>query len=154
MVEESDRRSDVEPEDTSLEKLSSHSDDAGNSEAERSVPPELLESVPPEHRRAVVSAFSSFTQLAGPVFNPIFQRITPDHLSQIIDNTENENIRDHEAEGSRRKYQFAYSILIGLVIVGLIVFFTVSDNRDMIAPLVAAVAGFLGGFGVGQRFRQ
>lgn len=152
-MEESDPKPN-EPTGDSLAESPRDDGDSGDSSAEHPIPSDLLESVPPEHRPAVFRAFSSVTQLAGPIFNPIFQRITSDHISRIIDNRENESVREHEADGSRRKYQFAYAILVSIIIVGLIVFFTLSDNRDLIAPLVAAVAGFLGGFAAGQRFRS
>ena len=109
--------------------------------------------IPSEQQQAITRAFSSITRVTSPVFNPIFERFTSDHVSRMIDNVENRDIREHEGDSSRRKYQFAYAVLVSLMIVGLIVFFTLSDNRDLIAPLVAAVAGFLGGFAAGQRFR-
>ena len=155
-MEDKDRKPEHESEDTSLDRPSDQGGDLD----------EYVDEHPAqsERQRAFTTAFSSFTQLAGPVFNPVLSRITPDHISKILDNTENESvraynasesesIREHESESSRRKYQFAYATLVALVVVGLIVFFTLSDNRDLIAPLVAAVAGFLGGFAAGQRFR-
>ena len=110
-------------------------------------------SIPPEQQQAIIRAFGSVTRVTTPVFSPIFQHFTSDHVSSIIDSRENESIREHESESSRRKYQFAYAILVALVVVGLIILFTLTDNRDLIAPLVAAIAGFLGGFAAGQRFR-
>ena len=140
------------PTEASLAELQGHEGDSEENGDHHPIPSELLERVPPEHRRAVISAVSSFTQLAGPVLNPIFQRITSDHVSSIIDNRENESIREHEADKSRRKYQFWYFLIAICVVVGLILLFITTDNRDMITPLLAAIAGFLGGLGF-QRFR-
>ena len=140
MIEDNER--DPEDEDHSPEKRSVS---IGNDEDEYPIPP--------EQQQAIIRAFGSVTRVTSPVFNPIFERFTSDHVSHMIDSIENRDIREHEADGSRRKYQFAYAILVSLIIVGLIVFFTLSDNRDLIAPLVAAIAGFLGGFAAGQRFR-
>ena len=86
--------------------------------------------------------------------NPVLHRITSEHVSQIIDNTENDSVREHDASKSRRRYQFAYFLLGAGVTVGLIVFFTVSDNRELIPPIVTAIAGFLGGLATGQYFRR
>ena len=52
------------------------------------------------------------------------------------------------------RYQFWYFLLGVSVIIGLIVFFTVSDNRDMIIPIIGVVAGFLGGYTTGRYFRH
>jgi hypothetical protein len=118
------------------------------------IPEEILAGVPSEHRQAIVRAFSSVTQFAAPVLNPIFQRVTSEHVTGIIDNTENESVREHDANKSQRRYQFAYYASGASLIAGLIVFFTLSDNRDLILPIVTAVAGFLGGLATGQRFRS
>ena len=118
------------------------------------IPEELLGDIPPEHRGQVVRAFSSLTRIAGPVFNPVSEKITPEHISGIIDNVENESVREHEASSSRRKFQFAYFALGGVAVIGLLVFFTLTDNRDLLPPIVTGLTGFLGGLAVGQRFRS
>ena len=119
-----------------------------------SIPEEVLEAVPQEHRQAVVRAMTSITQFAGPALNPLFQRLTSEHVSKIIDNRENQSVREHGADGSGRKYQFAYFLVGSCVTVGLIVFFTLIDNRDLLPPIVTGITGFLGGLAVGQRFRS
>ena len=123
-------------------------------EVGHSIPEEVLQAVPREHRQAVVRAITSITQFAGPALNPLFQRLTSEHVSKIIDNRENQSVREHGADGSRRNYQFAYFLVGGTVAVGLIVFFTLTDNRDLLPPIVTGITGFLGGLAVGQRFRS
>ena len=86
---------------------------------------ELLANIPSGDRPAAIRTSSSVTQLTAPVLNPIFRRVTSEHLSQVIANAEQHSIRQHDAGKSRRRYQFAYFLLgIGATI-GLIVFFTV-----------------------------
>jgi hypothetical protein len=139
---------------STLEEPSSEPGDGDDTEPNLPIPEEVLAGVPAEHRQAIVRAFSSVTQLAAPVVNPVLHRITSEHVSQIIDNTENGSVREHDASRSRRRYQFAYFLLGAGVTVGLIVFFTVSDNRELIPPIVTAIAGFLGGLATGQYFRR
>lgn len=118
------------------------------------IPEEFMEGIPPEDRQAFLRVFGSVTQFAGPVLNPVLDKVSPEHISRIIDSIENESIREHGADSSRRKYQFAYFVIGACLIVGLIVFFTLSDSRDLIAPVVTGALGFLGGLAAGQRFRQ
>ena len=70
------------------------------------IPPEILEAIPPNERRTVTRAFASLTQIAAPVFNPIFRRITSDHLTSIIEYTESASVRADAATSSERRYQF------------------------------------------------
>ena len=155
MVGENDQRLESEAEDSYMAERSPESDILGEgAQPEFPIPQEFLDDVPEEHRLSVTRAVSTITQFAAPVFNPIFQKVTSDHVSRIIDNAENESVREHDAGGSRRRYQFAYFLLGGAIAVGLIVFFTLTDNRGLLPPIVTGVTGFLGGLAVGQRFRS
>ena len=144
---------DPKPSDGESDPLNESPVQPSQDDVEHTVPPDSLERISPGRREEITRAFSSVTQVTTPIFNPILERFTSDHVSRMIDNEENENIREHNSENSRRRYLFAYFLVVVCVVVGLIVFFVASDNRDLIAPLVAAVAGFLGGFAAGQRFR-
>ena len=123
--------------------------------------PQPLDEALSEQRSHLGRSVGSFTQLIAPVANPLVEKLTSDHLTKIIDNEENEGVRAdnkrirvYEERASRRRLQFIY-FLVGLfVAVGMIVLFTFTDNRDMIIPIVTAVAAFLGGFAAGQRFRN
>ena len=151
MASEGDRKPSDESESDSLNESA---DQLSRDDVEHPISPESLERISPERREEIIRAFSSVTQVTTPIFNPILERFTSDHVSRMIDNEENENVREHDSENSRRRYLFAYFLVVVCVVVGLIVFFVASDNRDLIAPLVAAIAGFLGGFAAGQRFRS
>ena len=117
------------------------------------VPPEVLESLPTEGRRKITRAFLSMTQYAGPMFNPIFRRITSEHLTKILDSTESENIRVHGSSASERKYQFAYFVLGLGAIVALLIFFAVREQYEILAAVVTGALGFGGGSGVGKLSR-
>ena len=125
------------------------------------IDPQLSDETLSEQRSRLVGSAGSFTQLIAPAANPLVEKLTSDHLTKIIDNEENdgvradgERIRVYEERASRRRHQLIY-FLVGLAAaVGMILLFTFTDNRDMIIPIVTAVAGFLGGFAAGQRFRN
>ena len=157
MAEDKERRIEQDSEGhLSARGKSSSTEPSGSQDVEQNLPlpEEVLTDVPREDRQAIFRAFSSVTQFAGPVFNPIFQKVTSKHVSQIIDNIESDSVREHKARASHRKYQFLYFILGLISVVGLIVFFVVSDKENLALPIITAVTGFLGGFLAGQRFRN
>ena len=117
------------------------------------IPENFLEGLPPEMQGLIVSVLSSRTQISETVSNPILEKVTPEHITSIITNVESDSAREHDADKSRRRYQFAYFLVITAVIAGLMLLFVFSDNRDLILPIVTAVTGLMGGFLAGQRFR-
>ena len=124
-------------------------------DSDMSVSSDALDEIAPDDRSIFTRTISSFAaQFIAPVVNPIFEKFTSDHISTIIDNAENERIRESEADKSRRKYQFAY-FLIGLfAFIGLIVFFTLTDNGELIVPLITGALGFFGGLAAGRYTRR
>lgn len=144
-----------DPKELSLaEDSSSRSGNGEDAEPTTAIPEELLEGVPREHRQAISRAFSSVTQFAAPVFNPIFQKVTSEHVSQIIDNIEKDSVREHDADKARRWFQFAYFVLGAGATIGLIVFFIISDNGEFVPPIITGIAGFLGGLAAGPYLRN
>ena len=98
----------------------------------------------------MTQAFSSTTQVAGPIFNPIVHRVTSDHITQVINNTEAQSSRDAEAAKSNRRYQFVYFIVALAALLFLLVFFTVREQYELLAAVVTGAMGFGSGFGVGK----
>ena len=148
--------SEEERDNTSLEPTAAeaeHEEAVGEEEEEPLLPPEVLESMPPDERKVVMRAFASMTRYTSPVLNPILRRVKSEHVTRIIDYTESENIRRHDADASERRYQFAY-FLIGLAATtSLLVFFAVREQYDMLAAIITGVLGFGGGFGVGRTMK-
>lgn len=134
------------------------SDEGGRIEvddSDSSAPSEMLDKIPAGQRSTFVrSISSSFAQFIAPAINPIFEKVTSAHISTIIENAENERVRENEADKSRRLYQFAYFLIGLLAIIGLVVFFTLTDNRDLIAAIITGALGFLGGLAAGRYTRR
>ena len=122
-------------------------------DGESDMPLDVLEIVPSNRRAPFSRAFNSVTQIIAPAVNPIAEKINSDHIFTMLANAENKRIREDEADKSRRQYQFAYFLIGLLAIIGLVVFFTLTDNRDLIAPIVAGALGFLGGLATGRYTR-
>ena len=89
-----------------------------NSEKEESsetvIPEEIFEAIPEEDRGRVASIIKQ-TMISGVMrkSNPIAEKITGDHITQIISKSDEQDKRDREERNSERKYN------IGLVVLGL-----------------------------------
>ena len=126
--------------------------DEQEAEEEILLPPEVLEAIHPEERARVTRAFASLTRtsVSGPAFNPVLSQIKPEHITQLITNTESQGNREAEAEKSNRRYQFLYFILALAALLFLLVFFTIREQYDLLTAVVTGAMGFGGGFGIGR----
>ena len=115
---------------------------------------ENFEQVPPGSRGRISRSVNIFTSIGGDRFNPLLHRIKPEHISASIANRERSSEREHQTQSSVRRYQFLY-FLIGLIAaIGLIVFFSLTDDRVTLTTVIVAVLGFAAGFGVGRANRR
>lgn len=119
-------------------------------EEESLIPSEILDSIPQESRRQFTRAFSSITQLARPIVNPVLGRITSEHITQMISNVEARSNRDADAEKSNRRYQFLYFIVALAALLFLMTFFTIREQYHLLASVVTGAMGFGSGFGIGK----
>ena len=143
------------PDDTSPDMPSGDRDEQNDDpNGEPDTPPDVLGMVPRNRRAPFTRAFNSVTQIVAPAVNPALEKITSAHFSKMLDNAENERIRESEADNSRRKYQFAYFLIGLLAIIGLLVFFTLTDNGELIVPLITGALGFFGGLAAGRYTRR
>lgn len=129
-------------------------DQSADPDSESDMPLDVLEIVPSNRRAPFSRAFNSVTQIIAPAVNPIAEKINADHIFTMLANAENKRIREDEADKSRRLYQFAYFLIGLLAIIGLVVFFTLTDNRDLIAAIITGALGFLGGLAAGRYTRR
>lgn len=145
-----------ESEETSLVPASSDKDGQIEvSDSDTPVSSEDLDKIPPDDRSIITRTFSSIAaQFIAPVANPILEKFTSAHISTILSNSENERIRESEADNSRRKYQFAYYFTGLVALIGLLVFFTLTDNGELIVPLITGALGFFGGLAAGRYTRN
>lgn len=121
-----------------------------NQEEETALSSEILGTMPPESRGRVTRSFSSITQFASPVFNPVLQRITSEHISQVISNAAAQSNREAEAEKSNRRYQFSYFVVTIVALLSLLVFFAIREQYNVLIPVVTGITGLGSGFGIGK----
>ncbi len=113
------------------------------------IPEEILEAIPEEDRGKVASIIKQ-TMISGVMrrSNPIAEKITPEHITQIITKSDNQDIRDRSERKSERNYNLVL-IVIGLVFIGFLIVF-LQDNEDLLIKIVIGIISFIGGFGFGQ----
>src|SRR5262249_24574081 len=70
------------------------------------LPPELEEKIPADVRRELMVFLSSHQRIGMPV-NPIAQKVTPDHITKVIENSE----KDSQRRFNSKWFTLAYSIL-------------------------------------------
>ena len=75
-----------------------------------SIPSDLLDRLPQGVRRQILA---SYTRVSGPTQSPLLEKITSEHLSLIIKNSENERVRSHDASKRRSLLQALY-VLVGV----------------------------------------
>ena len=75
--------------------------------------------------------------------------MTPEHVGKVIDNTEKDSIRDHENRMSARKWNFAALTIVLMFVLLLAAGCLWKDKLEYIAPIITALIGGVGGYGVG-----
>jgi len=113
------------------------------------IPEEILEAIPEEERGKVVSIIrQSMFSAVMKRSNPIADKITGDHITKIIDNSNEQDKRDREDKKGQRNYNLLL-IIIGLVFVGFLVVFLQKD-QELLIKIIIAIISFVGGFGLGK----
>lgn len=113
------------------------------------IPKEILESIPVEDRGKFISVFqqSMFSDVMSRS-NPISEKITSEHITKLIDNADNQDIRDRAEIRSQRYYNLIIFI-IGLIFLGFLIVF-LKDDKDLLYKIIIAIISFVGGFGIGR----
>ncbi len=102
-------------------------------------------------------------EMMGSIGNPLHQKITPEHISQVLDLSAKHDERQYDlhkksqdndfSEGkANRAYFFAvFSVVVILVVIVLFLF---EDKPDVLIPVLTGLGGFasgvLGGWGLGK----
>jgi pyrrolidone-carboxylate peptidase len=92
--------SSARPEEKAKQKLNEPEDDG---EAVPTEVAEALEELPPEQRRVVSSMFLSMGRMSASRSSALDKKITPEHISQTLNNLERENERDFKRSQGKRK---------------------------------------------------
>ena len=113
------------------------------------IPQGILESIPIEDRgkfTAVVrqAMFSSTTNRS----NPISDKITTEHITQLITKSDDEDKRDRQERKGQQNYNLLL-LVISLVFLGFLIVF-LKDDKELLTKIILTIISFLGGFGLGK----
>jgi hypothetical protein len=112
--------------------------------------PEMLEGLPVEARRFIETNISMMRM--GPLPSPVAEKVTPEHIDKLIDNSENDAKREHDT--TRRTQWMTFATVFGVL--ALLVVVVLAPNptqfaQDMMKLFLGFVTGGLAGYGIGKR---
>ncbi len=146
----------AENENKELEKTSENepkSDKETDDNQESLIPDEILEAIPVEERGKVISIIkqsmvSSITRRS----NPIAEKITTEHITQLINKSDETDKRDRKERQGQRNHDLLL-VIIGLIFIGFLIVFLQQD-KDLLLKIVIAIISFVGGFGIGKSAKK
>ena len=118
------------------------------------VPPEILEGLPKEQRVKIERYFSASMMAVGSIGNPILQKLTPEHISDLIALSSKEVETEHEDKKDTRRILAVLGFAVLAAAVGFACLLAVKQNNDLLIEVIKlgaiAVGGILGGYGIGR----
>ncbi len=122
-------------------------------DTDNSIPAELLEAIPESERSKFIHLMSE-TLMTSQInmSNPVADKITEEHITQIISKSDEYDKRDRAERKSERNYNLIILIIALLFVVFIIVF--LKTEQDLLLKIVIAIISFIGGFGFGQTKRK
>lgn len=151
----SDSIEDIKQQDKISEIQSQQQDDRGYEELDNDsviediLPPELLQGLPPEEKKQMMSSLSIMMQGSSRQLSPLTKQLKSEHITQIIENSEKESQREFEkSKISENTKRLGMGAILSLVIV---VFFYagVTKDKDLSERVFLASISVIGGFGAG-----
>lgn len=122
------------------------------SSGEGVVPTEIVEALkelPPNKRQMVSSMFLSMERLSSSGSSALVKRVTPEHITQTLENLEKENERDFKksqsSEVTKRMGMVATLVLV-LMVLG---YAGLTKDKDLAEKVIIAGISGIGGFGAG-----
>lgn len=95
----------------------------------------------------------------GPMANPLHQKMTPDHISSVIDLAHKHDEREFQLSVGQQRIEssdrwFYLIIMIVAVVTILIIIGWFRNDREILIPVLTAIVSFLGGLGSGVGLRK
>lgn len=129
---------------------------ADNDELEESELEDVLESVPPEHRKVIerimISSSMQMRSVASPEAN-VMKKLTPEHISKYLDGAELE-MKNSYAEKFHKKVFSFLSMTIAMVFF-IVIIILLKDSPVVMEKIIytvgGVIAGAFGGYGFGKK---
>ncbi|HET55671.1 MAG TPA: hypothetical protein ENN33_10705 [Ignavibacteria bacterium] len=147
--------------DSSIEKTkikkgeNENTDDSTNKE-KRSVQDseinEVIEELPPEHRKTFRALIHSSSMMNKPT-HPLFDKFNENHIDKFLDYTQRDDDNLFKLKSSNRWFVLVYTLLVIAVFLFLVVFLLPTD-KEMFLDLVKILVAFGGGVGSGYGLKS
>ncbi len=140
--------------DNSLSGSTGRKNESENDSFSEIIPEAVLEAIPIEDRSRIKSIISRTMVSSGVMRgnNPISEKITSEHITKLIHNSDAQDIRDREERKSDKNYQLMF-LVIGLVFLGFLIVF-LKEDKELLYKIIIAIISFVGGFGIGKTSRN
>lgn len=86
--------------------------------------------------------------------NPLVKKITPDHISTLLQNADACDKRDRDERRNERNYNFKIMVTVLFTSVLVCGLFIWTAQTDLLKFFIGAIFGFGGGFGVGKFYKK
>ena len=127
-----------------------------NSGEDSPIPQEILDQIPEPARTQIIETMVGVIS-TGPMQNPIVNKITSEHITQIINNNESQSQRTYEAQNTGRKYSLGYALL-GSLLLSAFAYITIPSNPEffeqILETIITLVIGGVGGWGLSEYRRR
>lgn len=111
---------------------------------------EAIKELPVEQKKKVLHSFSLYMQRSfSPISNPLLEKLDTALVGKLIDNSENESIRDY----TQNKFDKICGIVILILVLsttGILLYIFrnhIEDIKDFIMPIIYIGVGAIGGYG-------
>jgi len=113
------------------------------------IPNELLEAIPEKDREKFIAIFQE-TVFSSVIKsgNNLTDKLTPEHITSIINNSDTQDKRDRDERKGQRYYHLIFFVLSLLFLSFIIIF--LKDDKELLYKIIIAIISFLGGFGIGK----
>lgn len=117
---------------------------------------EVLDSVPPEHRKVIEQLMISSVQMRSVSSSPeavVMKKLTPEHISQFLNGASQEMENSYKERFHRKVFTFFTTIIAMIFFVVIIVL--LKDDTDVMEKVIYAIggvcAGAFGGYGLAKK---
>jgi len=118
------------------------------------IPAEILSQLPPEAQK-IISV--QLTQMRGGLPlgpSPIAQKLSPEHITAIIQNGENESVRDFTlAKIGQNTRRIGMGAVITVITI-ILIYAGVTKDKDLSEKIIFASISAIGGYGYGKSERR
>ena len=106
-----------------------------------------------EEARFIQRATGMIMGVGGFTENPLSRLFTSEHITQSLNQRENDSRRAHSSANFERWIAVWFGTAILAAAVGLIIFFGIRETYEVVTAIIGGLLGFAGGFGVGRMRR-